>query len=85
MTKAKTTKRAPKVAQPVRTQAKPRGKLARLAQRITEPSTMAGLSAIAMLAGAPQGVPEIAMQGIAGLLAALAVLMPERGNPERGD
>lgn len=62
----------------IKTKTKPRGKLATLAARLREPSTMAGLSALAVLAGAPPGVPEVAMQGLAGVLAALAVLMPEQ-------
>lgn len=61
----------------IKTKTKPRGKLGTIAARLREPSTMAGLSALAVLAGAPPGVPEVAMQGIAGLLAALAVLLPE--------
>ncbi|MDN3544664.1 hypothetical protein QWZ02_09410 [Kinneretia asaccharophila] len=47
--------------------------------RLREPSTMAGLSALALLAGVPPGVPEAAMQGIAAVAGLLAVLLPEGG------
>jgi hypothetical protein len=48
-----------------------------LLNRLREPSTMAGLSALALLAGAPPGVPEAAVQGVAAVAGLLAVLLPE--------
>lgn len=49
--------------------------------RLREPSTMAGLSALAFLFGIPAGLPEAAMQIAAGAAALLAVCLPERGKP----
>lgn len=48
-------------------------------ERLREPSTMAGLSALALLFGAPPGVPEAAVQGAAAVAGILAVLLPEKG------
>ena len=50
-----------------------------VARRLREPSTLAGLSALAVLAGVPAGVPEVIAHAVAGVAAALAVLLPERG------
>lgn len=47
--------------------------------RLREPSTMAGLSALLLVAGVPPGVPEAAVQGVAAVAGLLAVLLPERG------
>lgn len=47
--------------------------------RLREPSTMAGLSALLLVAGVPSGVPEAAVQGVAAVAGLLAVLLPERG------
>ena len=49
----------------------------RIADRLREPSTMAGLSALLLLCGVPPGVPEVVMQGAAALAGAAAVLLPE--------
>lgn len=49
-----------------------------LARRLREPSTLAGISALAVLAGVPAGVPEVVAHAVAGVAAALAVLLPER-------
>ena len=48
-----------------------------LAQRLSEPSTMAGIAALAVLFGAPPGIPEAAVQGVAAVAGIAAVLMPE--------
>lgn len=50
-----------------------------VAQRLREPSTMAGLSVLFALFGVPPGVPELAGQVIAGVAGLAAVLMPEKG------
>lgn len=49
-----------------------------IARRLREPSTLAGISALAVLAGVPAGVPEVVAHAVAGVAAALAVLIPER-------
>lgn len=55
------------------------GRAAAILGRLREPSTMAGLSALAMLLGAPPGVPELAVQAVAGVAGLLAVVLPEKG------
>lgn len=55
-------------------------KLAAFLARLREPSTMAGLSALLMLAGVPAGLPEAATQAAAAVAGLLAVLLPEGGD-----
>lgn len=45
--------------------------------RLREPSTLAGLSALAMLFGVSADVAQPVVQAVAGVAAALAVLLPE--------
>lgn len=45
--------------------------------RLREPSTMAGLSVLATLAGAPPGSVEAVGQVVAGIAALLAIVLPE--------
>ncbi|WP_165456690.1 hypothetical protein [Aquabacterium lacunae] len=47
------------------------------ARRLREPSTVAGLSALALLAGLPPGTVDLAAQAIAGVAGLAAVLLPE--------
>lgn len=54
-------------------------KLKKILSRLREPSTMAGISALLMLAGVPAGMPEAATQAAAAVAGLLAVLLPERG------
>lgn len=49
-----------------------------IAARLREPSTHAGLAAVALLCGVPPGVPETVIQAVTGICAALAVLLPEK-------
>jgi chorismate synthase len=49
----------------------------KLIARLKEPSTMAGLSALMMIAGVPPGVGEGIGHIVAGVLAVAAVLVPE--------
>lgn len=48
-----------------------------LLQRLREPSTMAGIAAIAMVFGVPAGASEAVMQVIGGVAGLAAVLLPE--------
>lgn len=48
--------------------------------RLKEPSTMAGLSVLAMLFGVPAGTAEVVTQAVAAAAAAAAVLMAERSD-----
>lgn len=50
----------------------------RFVNRLREPSTMAGLSALALIFGAPAGLSDAAVQAAAGLAGVLAVLLPEK-------
>lgn len=50
----------------------------RILARLREPSTMAGLSALALIFGVPAGVPDMLVQVGAGLAGLLAVFMPEK-------
>ena len=52
--------------------------LKELIARLKEPSTMAGFSALALLAGMPQNTVTLAGQAVAALLAVGAVLVPEK-------
>ncbi len=52
----------------------------RLLSRLREPSTMAGLSALAIVFGAPAGAVDSAAQIAAGVAGLLAVALPERGD-----
>jgi hypothetical protein len=45
--------------------------------RLREPSTLAGLSMLAMLFGVPPGTVEVTTQAVGAVLAAAAVLLPE--------
>ena len=47
-------------------------------KRLKEPSTLAGLSALALLFGVPPGTLELATQAVSGALAIGAILLPER-------
>lgn len=46
-------------------------------KRLREPSTMAGLSALALLFGIPPGTLELGSQVAAGVLALAAIALPE--------
>lgn len=46
-------------------------------QRLREPSTMAGLSALALLFGAPPGAVDLVFQVMGGLAGLAAVVLPE--------
>lgn len=46
-------------------------------KRLKEPSTMAGLSAFALLFGVPPGTLELGTQIIGGVLAVAAMVLPE--------
>ena len=46
-------------------------------KRIKEPSTMAGLSALAVIAGVPPGTFDLAVQIVAAVAATAAVILPE--------
>lgn len=52
--------------------------LVNLARRLKEPSTMAGLSALALLFGVPPGTLELATQAVGGALAIAAIVLPEQ-------
>lgn len=54
----------------------------KLIARLREPSTMAGLSALALIFGVPAGVPDLVVQIGAGLAGLLAVFMPEQLKPK---
>lgn len=46
-------------------------------KRLREPSTLAGLSALAILFGIPPGTVDVTVQAIGSVLAAAAVLLPD--------
>jgi hypothetical protein len=46
-------------------------------KRLREPSTMAGLSALALLFGTPAGTVDLLTQVLGGVAAAGAILLPE--------
>ncbi len=48
-----------------------------LLKRLREPSTMAGLSALAMLFGMPPGAIDAIVQTVGGALAIAAIILPE--------
>lgn len=52
--------------------------LKKLIARLKEPSTLAGLSALAILFGAPQNTVTLAGQAVGSLFALGAVLVPEK-------
>lgn len=52
-------------------------KFAAFLARLREPSTMAGLSVLAMLFGVPPGTIEIATQVVIGVAGVAAVVLPE--------
>jgi hypothetical protein len=54
-----------------------REKIMYFLKRLREPSTMAGLGAIAMLFGVPPGTLDLASQAVAGVLAVAAIVLPE--------
>lgn len=55
-----------------------KGKIMYVVNRLKEPSTMAGLSMLAVLFGAPPGTVDVVLQAVAGVAAAAAVLMPDQ-------
>ena len=60
---------------------KARAMFHRIAPRLREPSSLAGLSALAVLFGVPVGLSEAVSQVIGGILAVAAVLLPEGRAP----
>lgn len=48
-----------------------------LLQRLREPSTMAGIAALAMVFGVPAGAAESVIQVVGGVAGLAAVLLPE--------
>lgn len=48
-----------------------------IAQRLREPSSMAGLAAIALIFGVPAGAAEGVVNIVAGLAALAAIALPE--------
>ena len=48
-----------------------------IAQRLREPSTMAGIAALAMLFGVPVGAAEAVVQIVGGVAAIAAIALPE--------
>ncbi len=52
----------------------------KLIDRIREPSTMAGLSALALLFGLPPGIIDSAAQIVGGVAALAAVLLKEKND-----
>lgn len=54
--------------------------LKKMLQRFREPSTWAGLSALAVVFGVPPGTADVIVQAVAAVAAAAAVLLPERGS-----
>ena len=50
--------------------------------RLREPSTWAGLGGIAMALGANPDKVNVTAQAVAGILAALAVFLPEKGKAQ---
>lgn len=53
--------------------------MTKLMQRLKEPSTYAGLSALAVLVGVPPGTADALMQALGAVAALVAILLPERG------
>ncbi len=51
--------------------------LHKIIKRIREPSSMAGIAALALLFGVPVGAADAVAQTIGGLAALLAIAMPE--------
>lgn len=47
--------------------------------RLREPSTMAGLGALALLVGLPPDTVNVVLQAVGGVLGVLAVILPEKG------
>lgn len=60
---------------------KARAMFHRIAPRLREPSSLAGLSALAVLFGVPAGLSEAVAQVIGGALAVAAVVIPEGRAP----
>lgn len=56
-------------------------KLAMILARLREPSTMAGISLLAMLFGVPAGVPEAVVSVVAAGAGIAAVVLPEKPAP----
>ncbi|WP_265942481.1 hypothetical protein [Dechloromonas sp. A34] len=48
-------------------------------QRLREPSTMAGLGALALLFGLPPDTINVVLQAVGAILGVLAVVLPEKG------
>jgi hypothetical protein len=49
-----------------------------IAKRLREPSTMAGIAALAMIVGVPPGAAEAVLQIVGGVAAIAAIAMPEK-------
>lgn len=52
-------------------------RFAAVLERLRQPSSMAGIAALALLFGVPPGVPELVGQVVAGLAGLAAVVIPE--------
>ncbi len=55
-----------------------KGVMMKLLQRLREPSTMAGLSALALLFGLPPGTFDAIAQIVSGAAALAAIVLPEK-------
>lgn len=53
-----------------------------IAARLREPSTFAGLSALALLFGVPIGTADAIAQAVAAIAAVVAVVLPEKVRTE---
>lgn len=51
----------------------------KILSRLREPSTMAGLSVLATILGAPPGTIDLVAQVVAGVAGLAAVALPEKG------
>lgn len=49
-----------------------------IAQRLREPSSMAGIAALAFLFGVPAGATEAVVQIVGGVAALAAIVLPEK-------
>ncbi|WP_195763139.1 hypothetical protein [Burkholderia pseudomallei] len=52
----------------------------KILNRLREPSTWAGLAGVAVALGADMSKVHVALNAMAGVLAAVAVLLPEKGD-----
>lgn len=55
----------------------PMNTLQRIIKRLREPSSMAGIAALALLFGVPAGAAEALVQVVGGLAAVAAIVIPE--------